>query len=63
VRLAGWLAQHPGPVVASNAATERIVHLYQSHGFSVQAVEAPRRISCNGDRKPVIEMLATRGLT
>lgn len=63
VRLAEWLERHDGPVVASNAATERIVHLYQSHGFSVQTIEAPRRISCNGDRAPVMEMLATRGLT
>ena len=30
VRLADWLAKHPGPVVLSNQATERVVQLYES---------------------------------
>ena len=58
VRLAHWLAQHPGPVAASNQATARVVELYQSLGFDVQILEGPRRISCNGDRTPAREMLA-----
>ncbi len=33
VRLAEWLASHPGPVVLSNQATERIVGLYKKLGF------------------------------
>jgi DNA adenine methylase len=62
VRLAEWLARHPGPVVASNQATERVVDLYRRHGFDVALLPAPRRISCNGDRRPAIEILATKGL-
>ena len=62
VRLAEWLAEHDGPVVASNQATERICHLYRDLGFAVAKLPAPRRISCNGDRTPALEMLATKGL-
>jgi site-specific DNA-adenine methylase len=32
VRVAEWLARHPGPVVLSNQATERIVKLYRKLG-------------------------------
>jgi DNA adenine methylase len=62
VRLAEFLAQHKGPVVASNQATKRVLHLYRSCGFTVETLAAPRRISCNGDRSPALEMLAIRGL-
>jgi len=57
-RLATWLARHRGPVVASNQATERIVALYRERGFRIRLYEAPRRISCTGDRAPAREMLA-----
>ncbi len=60
VRLAEWLAQHPGPVVLSNQATERIVRLYQDLGFQLRFLDAPRRISSNGDRTPAREVLALR---
>ena len=62
VRLVWWLSKHPGPVAVSNAATNRIVSLYESHGFCVSTIEAPRRISCNGDRTPALEVLATRNV-
>jgi DNA adenine methylase len=62
VRLACWLAAHPGPVVASNQATGRILGLYRQLGFKIELLHAPRRISCNGDRSPAQEMLATKGL-
>jgi DNA adenine methylase len=62
VRLAEWLAQAPGPVVASNQATPRILNLYEKLGFRLTTLEAPRRISCTGDRTPVLEMLACKGL-
>ena len=62
VRLAHWLARHPGPVVASNQATGRVLKLYRELGFTVRLLDAPRNISCTGDRSPVKEMLATRGL-
>jgi len=63
MRLAKWLARHPGPVVASNQATDRIVELYTSLGFALQYLDAPRRIACTGDRTPAREMLATRNLS
>lgn len=62
VRLAHWLKLHPGPVILSNQATKRIVALYQNLGFSLQFISAPRRISCNGDRTPAKELIATRNL-
>lgn len=56
------LAKHPGPVVASNANSDRIVKLYESHGFNIEFVTAPRAISSSGDRSSVLEMLATKNL-
>jgi DNA adenine methylase len=61
VRLAEWLAQHPGPVVLSNQKTPRIVELYAKLGFDLDYREAPRMISCNGDRTKAVEVIATRG--
>ncbi len=58
VRLAEWLARLPNPVVASNQATPRILSLYGDLGFEMQILNAPRTISCNGDRTPAKEMLA-----
>ena len=62
-RLAEWLARHPGPVIASNQATPRILKLYRDLGFSLRLLDAPRMISSNGDRRPAREMLAMRGMT
>ncbi len=62
VRLAEWLARHPGPVVLSNQATSRIRKLYRDLGFKIKTMAAPRMISCNGDRTKAIEVIATRGL-
>ena len=61
VRLAEFLARHRGPVALSNQATERIVRLYRSLGYSIDLLRAPRMISCNGNRAPATEVLATRG--
>jgi DNA adenine methylase len=61
-RLAAWLANHPGPTVASNQATERVVDLYQLYGFRIIFLTGPRRISCTGDRTPAREILALKGL-
>lgn len=60
VRTAERLARHPGPVVLVNQATTRIVDLYRQLGFSPRYLDAPRRISCTGDRTPAREILATR---
>jgi DNA adenine methylase len=61
MRLTTWLAKHPGKVVLSNQATDRIVDLYQDCGFTIDLVDAPRRISCNGDRQPAKEVIAHKG--
>lgn len=62
VRLAHWLAAHPGPVAASNQATKRILELYADLKFEITLLSAPRRISCTGDRAPAREMLAIKGM-
>ena len=62
VRAAEWLSKHPGPVVLSNQATDRIVDLYEQLGFELRYLDAPRRISCTGDRTPAREVLAVKNL-
>ena len=61
-RTAVWLHKHKGPVVLVNQATARIEELYRKLGYAVQSLDAPRRISCTGDRAPAREVLATRNL-
>jgi len=60
VRTARRLARHPGPVVLSNQATERITSLYETLGFTLKFLQAPRMISCTGDRTPAREVLAIK---
>ncbi len=60
IRTAQWLARHPGPVVLSNQATERIIELYERLGFAITFLQAPRLISCTGDRTPAREVLAIK---
>jgi DNA adenine methylase len=62
VRTAEVLSRHPGPVVLVNQATKRIEALYRRLEYKVRFLDAPRRISCNGDRTPAKEILATRNL-
>jgi DNA adenine methylase len=62
VRLANWLARHTGPVVLSNQATRRVQELYAGLGFKIIILNAPRLISCTGDRTPAQEVLALRNL-
>ena len=50
-RTAALLAKHPGPVVLVNQATSRIQKLYRGLGFDLTFLQAPRRISCTGDRR------------
>jgi len=59
---AEWLSKHPGPVILSNQATERIMDEYTRLGFRLKKLEAPRKISCTGDRSPAVEVLAIRNL-
>lgn len=62
IRAAEVLARHCGPVVLVNQSTPRIDALYRKLGYDVRYLDAPRRISCNGDRTPAREILATRNL-
>lgn len=61
-RTAEWLARHRGPVVLVNQATPRIEALYRRLGFDLHFRDAPRRISCTGDRTPAREIMGTRHL-
>jgi DNA adenine methylase len=61
-RTAEWLAKHRGPVVLVNQATPRIEALYRKLGFSMQFLDAPRRISCTGDRAPAREIMGIRNV-
>ena len=61
-RTAVWLATHRGPVVLVNQATARIEKLYRTLGYHLGFLEAPRRISCTGDRTPAREIVATRNI-
>jgi DNA adenine methylase len=59
-RTAEWLSRHKGPVILVNQATPRIEELYRKLGYDVRFLDAPRRISCNGNRAPAQEILGTR---
>ena len=59
---AEWLSKHEGPVILSNQATKRIKDEYKRLGFVVRTLDAPRKISCTGDRSPAVEVLAIRNL-
>jgi len=61
VRTAEYLSKYDGPTVISNQATDRIIELYQDFGFTITYFDAPRRISCTGDRSTAREVLATKG--
>jgi DNA adenine methylase len=62
VRLVEWLARHSGVVILSDRATDRVVNLCQEYEFKIYPIEAPRRIACNGDRRPAQEIIAVRGV-
>jgi DNA adenine methylase len=62
VRTAEWLSRHKGPVILVNQATPRIEELYRTLGYHVRFLDAPRRISCTGNRAPAKEILGTRNL-
>lgn len=63
VRLANWTAGLEVPVAISNQATDRVVKLFKSLGFSLQFAEVPRFINCVGTKRgPVREVLGTKGV-
>jgi DNA adenine methylase len=61
-RTARAFARHRGPVVLVNQRTARIEDLYRSLGYQMELLNGPRRISCDGNRTPVQEILATKNL-
>ena len=61
-RLVKWLTQFSVPIILSNQCTPRIVELYQDYGFILTLIQAPRRISANGDRTPAQEVLALKNV-
>ena len=61
-RTAAWLAKHKGPVVLVNQATDRVENLFKKLGYTIAFLDAPRRISCNGDRSPAQEIIGTRNI-
>jgi DNA adenine methylase len=61
-RVAECFARHRGPVVLVNQSTKRIEDLYRSLGYAIEHLEAPRRISCTGDRRPAREVVAVRNV-
>jgi DNA adenine methylase len=61
-RTAAFLAKHKGPVILVNQATPRVEQLYRKLGYGVTFLEAPRRISCTGDRTPAREIVGIRHL-
>jgi len=61
-RTAVWLSKHRGPVVLVNQATDRVEKLYRRLGYEVRFLDAPRRISCTGDRTPAREIIGTRNV-
>jgi DNA adenine methylase len=61
-RLVDYLVEHQGPVILSNAATERVCKLYKRAGFTLLFLNGPRRISCDGNRDQAKELLAVKNL-
>jgi DNA adenine methylase len=59
---AAGLARLVNPIVAFNAATPEMLELYQELGFDIQVKEVARSISCDGNRTPALEMVATKNL-
>ncbi len=62
VRLVEYLCTLDNPLILSNQATKRIVDLYASHGFDLLFKEAPRFISCDGNRKKAMEVIAYKNV-
>jgi len=48
--------------VLVNQATKRIQGLYRGLGFELGFLDAPRRISCTGDRTAAREVVAIRNV-
>jgi DNA adenine methylase len=63
LRLAKYLSTLSNPLIISNQATERIIDLYSSLGFSLIFQEAPRSISCKKNREKAKEVIAYKNIS
>ncbi len=61
-RLVKHLSKYECHIVISNQATDRVVDLYEKNGYKILLIDAPRMISCNGDRTRAQEVLALRNI-
>lgn len=61
-RLVRHFEKYSCPIVISNQATTRVVKLYKENGYTVHLIDAPRMISCNGDRTRAQEVLAVKNM-
>lgn len=57
VSLAEAVSKLEAQCVITNSKTERLIKLYKGLGFVVCEHEMPRKISCNGNRAPAIELM------
>jgi DNA adenine methylase len=60
VALAKKLADHQGPVIATNSATREIISLYSELGFELLYQQVARTISSDGDRAPALEVICLK---
>lgn len=51
------------PVIAFNSDDPEILKIYQDNGYDVYTYDAPRKISCDGNRQNVREMMAVRNIS
>lgn len=58
IKLVEWLVNTNEKIIISNQATDRIIDLYTSYNFNIEIIEAPRRISANGNREKAKEVYA-----
>ncbi|GAA4357954.1 DNA adenine methylase [Kangiella marina] len=62
-RVVNHFDKYDCPLVISNQATERVVELYKDYGYKVFLIDAPRMISCDGNRTRAQEVLAIRNMS
>lgn len=61
-RVIKHLKKYQCPIVISNQATDRILELYKQNDYKIVIIDAPRKISCNGNREKAQEVLALRNI-
>ena len=62
MHLAAMYADNNNPIIAFNSSHSDIINIYMECGYDVYTYTAPRKISCDGNRVPAIEMIATRNI-